>query len=122
MKSSSVMLLDTPLKTKTFCFEASAEWYDFGSDTLMFGLKTSCILGSLCRIAKSLGVRFSYENPALLRLLDLVNSEAWMVLPQFAHDSNLCVKLWVNICGNEWSPIFVARELRGGLASRWERR
>ena len=45
-----------------------------------------------------------------------------MVLSQFAHDSNLRVKLWVNTCGNEWSLIFVARGLRGGLASRWERR
>ena len=54
LKSSSVMLLDTPLKTKTFPFEASAEWYDFGSDTLTFGPKTCCILGSLYRIAKFL--------------------------------------------------------------------
>ena len=30
------MLLDTPLKTKTFPFEASAKWYDFGNDNLTF--------------------------------------------------------------------------------------
>ena len=45
-----------------------------------------------------------------------------MVLPQFAHDSNLRVKLWVNTRGNEWSPVFVTRGWRGGFASRWERR
>ena len=56
LKSSSVMLQDTPLKTETFPFEASTKWYDFGSDTLTFGTKTCCILDSLCRIAKSLGV------------------------------------------------------------------
>ena len=47
------MLLDTPLKTKILSFLASAEWYDFGSDTLTFFPKT---FGSLCRMAKSLGV------------------------------------------------------------------
>ena len=50
------MLLDTPLKTKTFPFVASAEWYDFGSDTLTFSPKTCHILGSLWMMAKSLGV------------------------------------------------------------------
>ena len=55
-------------------------------------------------------------------MFDLVNSKAWMVLLQFAHDSNLRVKLWVNTSGNEWSPVFVNRRLRDGLASRWERR
>ena len=43
-----------------------------------------------------------------------------MVLPQFAHDSNLRVKLWVNTCGNESSHVFVTTGRRGGLASRWE--
>ena len=37
-----------------------------------------------------------------------------MVLPQFAHDSNLHVKFWVNIRGNEWSPVFVTRGWHGG--------
>ena len=45
-----------------------------------------------------------------------------MVLPQFAHGSNLRVKFWVNTCGNEWSLVSVTRGRRGGLASRWERR
>ena len=56
LKSSSDILLDTPLKTKILSFFASAEWYDFGSDILTFGPKTCCIFGSLCRMAKSLGV------------------------------------------------------------------
>ena len=56
LKSSSVMLLDTPLKIKILSFFASAEWYDFGSDILTFFPKTCCIFGSLCRMAKSLGV------------------------------------------------------------------
>ena len=47
------MLLDTPLKTKTLFFFASAEWYDLGSDILTFFPKTCCIFGSLCRMAKS---------------------------------------------------------------------
>ena len=51
-----VVTLDTPLKTKILSFLASAEWYDFGSDTLTFFPKTCCIFGSLCRMAKSLGV------------------------------------------------------------------
>ena len=56
LKPSSVMLLDTPLKTKILSFLASAEWYDFGSYTLTFFPKTCCIFGSLCRMAKCLGV------------------------------------------------------------------
>ena len=56
LKSSSVMLLYTPLKTKILFFLASAEWYDFGSYILTFFPKTCCIFGSLCRMAKSLGV------------------------------------------------------------------
>ena len=56
LKSSSDILLDTPLKTKILSFVASAEWYDFGSDILTFGPKTCCIFVSLCRMAKSLGV------------------------------------------------------------------
>ena len=56
LKSLVVMLFDTPLNTKNLLFEASAEGYDFGSDTLTFGPKTCFILVSLCRIAKSLGV------------------------------------------------------------------
>ena len=55
LKSSSDMLLDTPLKTKTLSFFASAVWYDLGSDILTFFPKTRCIFGSLCRMAKSLG-------------------------------------------------------------------
>ena len=56
LKSSSDMLSDAPLKTKTLSFFASAEWYDLGSDILTFFPKTCCIFGSLCRMAKSLGV------------------------------------------------------------------
>ena len=55
-KIFSVMLLDTPLKTKILSFFASAEWYDLGSDILTFFQKTCCIFGSLCRMAKCLGV------------------------------------------------------------------
>ena len=55
------MLLDTPLKTKTF--EASVEWYDFGSDTLTFGPKTCCILDSLCKTAKPSGVSSMKVQP-----------------------------------------------------------
>ena len=47
LKSSSDILLDTPLKTKILSFFASAEWYDFGSDILTFGPKICCIFGSL---------------------------------------------------------------------------
>ena len=50
------MLFDAPLNTKYWIFEAPAELYDFGRDTLTFGPKTCFILVSLCRIAKSLGV------------------------------------------------------------------
>ena len=39
-----VMLCDTPINIKILDLEASAEWYDFGSDTLTFGLKTCFIL------------------------------------------------------------------------------
>ena len=45
-----------------------------------------------------------------------------MVLPQFTHNSDWCVKFWVNTRGNEWSPVFVTRGRHGGLDSRWERR
>ena len=45
-----------------------------------------------------------------------------MVLSQFAHDFNLRVKLWVNTCGFEWSPVFVAGWRHDGLTSSWERR
>ena len=45
-----------------------------------------------------------------------------MVLPQFAHDSQLCVVFWVNNFNNKWSPVFVAGGRHGGLTSRWERR
>ena len=56
LESLIVMLIDTPLNTKNLLFKASAEWFDFGSDTLTFGPKTCFILVSLCRWAKSLGV------------------------------------------------------------------
>ena len=38
----------------------------------------------------------SYENPAFLWLLDFKNSEARIVLPQFANYSDWCVEFWVN--------------------------
>ena len=69
LKSSSVMLLDTPLKTKTFSFFASAGWYDLGSDILTFSRKLVAFLAP-CRMAKSLGVS-PFENPAIFCLLDL---------------------------------------------------
>ena len=40
-----------------------------------------------------------------------------MVLPQFAHDPYLRVELFVNTCGYEWSPVFVAGERHSGLTS-----
>ena len=40
------------------------------------------------------------------------------MLPQFAHDPYLCVELWVNTCGNEWSLVFVAGGRYGGLTGR----
>ena len=45
-----------------------------------------------------------------------------MILPQFAHDPSLCVKFWVNTCGNEWSPVFAAGGRHGEVTRRWERR
>ena len=68
LKSSSVMLLDTPLKTKILSFLASAEWYDFGSDNFFLenllhfwlALQDGEIFGSI-----------SYENPTIFCLLDL---------------------------------------------------
>ena len=38
------MLLDIPLKTKTFSIFASAEWYDLGSDILTFSRKLVAFL------------------------------------------------------------------------------
>ena len=102
LNSLTEMLLDTPLNTKNLLFEASAEWYDFGSDTLTFDPKT-CFALQDSKILRSI----SYENPAFLWLLDLKNSEAWMVPPQFAHDSACCIKFRVNTHGNKWSPVFI---------------
>ena len=45
-----------------------------------------------------------------------------MVRPQFAHDPYLGIEFWVNTCGNERSPVFVAGGRHGELTSRWERR
>ena len=70
LEPSNVMLLDTPLKTKILSFLASAEWYEFGSDTLTFFPETCCIFGSLCRMAKSLGVSPMKIQPFFC-LLDL---------------------------------------------------
>ena len=52
----------------------------------------------------------------------LENSEAWVVMSQFAHDSQLCIVFWVNTFNYRWSPVFVAGGRHGGLTSRWERR
>ena len=54
-------------------------------------------------------------------MLDSENSEVWVVLPQFAHNSYLCVKFWVKTCGNEQSPVLVAVGWLGWLISRRER-
>ena len=64
----------------------------------------------------------SNKNPAILHLPDSENSEVWVILPQFAHNPYLGVEFWVNTCGNEWSPVFVAVGQHGGLTSRWKRR
>ena len=63
LKSSSVMLLDTALKTKILSFFASAEWYDFFPENLLhfwLALQDGEIFGSI-----------SYENPTIFCLLDL---------------------------------------------------
>ena len=84
LKSSSVMLLDTPLKTKTFPVFASAEWYDLGSDILTFFPKTCCIFSSLCRMAKSLGVSPMKIQPFL---------SAWFV-KLWGLDGTASVRSW----------------------------
>ena len=120
MKSSSVMLLDTPLKTKTFLL-----WRLQNGKTLVVTpsrfprkLVAFWIHSAGWQIFGSI----SYKNPAILRLLDTQSSKVLMVLPQFAHDPYLGVDFQVSTCGNEWSPVFVARGRHGGLTSRWEGR
>ena len=80
LKSSSVMLLHTPLKTKILPFFASAEWYDLGSDILTFFLKTCCIFGSLCRMAKSLGVSPMKTQPFFVCLICKTLRFGWYCL------------------------------------------
>ena len=80
LKSSSVMLLDTPLKTKILSFFASAEWYDLGSDILTFFPKTCCIFGSLCRMAKSLGVSPMRIQPFFVCLICKTLRFGWYCL------------------------------------------
>ena len=108
-------LFDTPLKTKTFPFVASA---DFGSDSLTFFQKN--LLHFRFTLQNLWGI--SYESPAVLGLLDSKNSEAWVVLPQFARVPHLGVELWVSTCGNGRRPVFVTGGWHGGVTSRWERR
>ena len=55
-----------------------------------------------------------FENPTVLSLPDFKNFEARVVLPQFAHDPYFGVEFWVNTCGNEWSPVFIAGWRNGG--------
>ena len=43
-----------------------------------------------------------------------------MVLPQFAHDSQLCTVIWFNTFNYKWDPVFVAGGQDGGLTSGWE--
>ena len=80
LKSSSVMLLDTPLKTKILSFFASAEWYDFGSDILTFFPKTCCNFGSLCRMEKSLGVSPMKIQPFFVCLICKTLRFGWYCL------------------------------------------
>ena len=80
LKSSSVMLLDTHLKTKILSFFPSAEWYDLGSDILTFFPKTCCIFGSLCRMAKSLGVSPMKIQPFLVCLICKTLRFGWYCL------------------------------------------
>ena len=80
LKSSNVMLLDTPLKTKILSFSASAEWYDFGSDILTFFPKTCCIFGLLCRMAKSLGVSPMKIQPFFVCLICKTLRFGWCCL------------------------------------------
>ena len=83
--------MDTPLKTKILPYVASENGmihlYVFAQNLLhfWFTLQDGKIFGSI-----------SYKNPAILRLLDLENSGVWMVLPQFVHNSYLCVIFWVH--------------------------
>ena len=120
-KSLIVMLCDTPLNIKIFSFGGVCrviwfwQWHlNFWPENLFhfgFTLQDSKVLGSI-----------SYKNPTFWRLPDLENSEARMVLPQFAHYLYWCFEFWVNTCGNQWNPILVWCRWCGGLASRWERR
>ena len=61
-------------------FEASTEWYDFGSDNLTFGPKTCFILVSLCRTAKSLGVSPMKIQPFLTWLICKTLRLGWYCL------------------------------------------
>ena len=70
----------TPLKTKTFPFLASAEWYDLGSDTLTFFLKTCSILGQLCTMAKPLGVSPMKIQPFFVWLICKTLRFGWYCL------------------------------------------
>ena len=87
------------LENQNLIFLVSAEWYDFGSDTLTFFLKTCCIFGSLCRMAKSLGVSPMKIQPFFVCLICKTLTFGWY-WPQFAHDFNWRVKFGVNTCGN----------------------
>ena len=41
-----------------------------------------------------------------------------MVLPQFAHDSQLCIVFWVNTFNYKWSPVQAKCELTTGIFAR----
>ena len=86
MKSSSVMLLDTPLKTKTFLlwrlqngktlavtpsrfFRKLVAFWIYSAGWQIFGSISIKLFGNI------------YKNPAILRLLDSESSKVWMVLP-----------------------------------------
>ena len=41
-----------------------------------------------------------------------------MVLPQFAHDSQLCIVFRFNTFNYKWDPVFVAGGRHGGVCAR----
>ena len=80
LKSSIVMSFDTPLKTKILSSFASAEWHDLGSDILTFFPKACRIFGSLCRMAKSLGVSPMKIQPFFVCLICKTLRFGWYCL------------------------------------------
>ena len=70
LKSSNVLSLDNPLKTKIFSFFASAKWYDLGNDNLTFFSKTKLAATLLAlQDGKTLGVSPTKIQPFFVCLI-----------------------------------------------------